>query len=79
MEGILKYDGGPYFDIISFHAYDYYGDTLGLYGNGSWNSISNTTGPVMIAKARYLRSLLATYRYPEKKLVNTESGLLLRV
>lgn len=76
MEGILKYDGGPYFDAISFHAYDFYGNKPGLFGNGAWNSISTTTGPVLITKARYLRSLLATYGHPEKRLINTESGLL---
>jgi Cellulase (glycosyl hydrolase family 5) len=74
-EGILRSGGGDYFDGISFHAYDYYSGSF-TYGNDNWNSSWNINGPVMIAKARYLRSLLASYQRPDKFLINTEAGLI---
>jgi hypothetical protein len=76
IEGILRGGGGAYFDGISFHAYDYY-DGVG-YQNGNWHSAWNTTGPVQIAKAAYLRSLLdsAEFGVKGKYLINTEVALL---
>jgi hypothetical protein len=76
IEGILKNGGGDYFDGISFHAYDYYFSALGKYGNKGWHNAWNTTGPVVSAKANYLRSLLAQYGHPEKYLLNTEVAIL---
>lgn len=76
LEGILKNGGGDYFDVVSFHAYDYYGLSLGLYGNENWHSTSFTTGPSLIAKARYIKQLLATYGVEGKRLINTENALL---
>ncbi len=58
LEGILGAGGGPYFDAVSFHAYDYYGEGLGRYGNLNWKSTWNTTGPVVSAKANFLTDLL---------------------
>jgi len=75
MEGILRSGGGNFFDGISFHAYDYYSGSL-QYGNSNWKSNSISTGPVVSAKARYLRSLLAAYEHPEKFIMNTEAGLI---
>jgi len=74
LEGVLK-GGGESFDGISFHAYDYY---LGYqeYGNPNWNSFWNSTGPVLIAKARFIRSLLAAYQISGKFLINSEAGLI---
>jgi hypothetical protein len=72
MEGVLRNGGGDYFDGVSFHAYDYYFDALGKYGNNNWHSSWKTTGPVLIAKATYLHRLLTGYGYPEKYLMNTE-------
>jgi len=76
IEGILRNGGGDYFDGISFHAYDYYFGGLGKYGNKGWRSAWDTTGPVVSAKANYLRSLLAQYGHPEKYLLNTEVAIL---
>ena len=76
MEGVLRNGGGDYFDGVSFHAYDYYFDVLGKYGNGLWRSSWKTTGPVLIAKAMYLYNLLAKYGYPDKFLMNTEVAAL---
>lgn len=75
-EGILENNGGDYFDGVSFHAYDAYMGKGGVYNNPNWHSSWNTTGPVFINKARYLRSLLAMYGYPRKYLLNTEYAVL---
>jgi hypothetical protein len=74
LNGILASGAGPSFDGVSFHAYDFY-TGKGTYGNGNWNSYSNTTGPVSIAKTRYINSLLASYGYGQKYLMNTETAV----
>jgi hypothetical protein len=75
LEGIMRNGGGDYFDGVSFHAYDYYTGPF-EYRNQNWNSYWDSTGPVIIAKARFVRSVLAAYHHPEKFILNTESGLL---
>lgn len=75
MEGILRSGGGDFFDGVSFHAYDYYTAPF-EYGNQNWNSNWDSSGPVVIAKARFLRSVLAAYHFPEKFILNTEAGIL---
>ncbi len=75
LEGILRNGGGNYFDGISFHAYDY-GNPLGQYSNSKWNSAWNTTGPVSIAKARFIKSVLSELGVSGKFLMNTESAVV---
>jgi len=75
LEGILRSGGGDFFDGVSYHAYDFYAGPF-EYGNQNWNSNWDSSGPVVIAKARFLRSVLAAYHHPEKYLLNTESGIL---
>jgi hypothetical protein len=81
LEGILRNNGAPYFDGISFHAYDYYdyvtySGSLGQYGNGAWQSAWNSTGPVMIAKTEFIQSVLSSYTVSGKFLMNTEAALV---
>lgn len=76
LEGILKNGGGDFFDGISFHAYDYYNGAYPKFGNGAWHSAWDTTGPVALAKFKYLRSLLGIYGYPDKFLMNSETAIL---
>jgi hypothetical protein len=80
LEGILvnggAYDGGDYFDGVSFHAFDHYFNQLGDYRNGYWDAAWNTTGPSVIPKVNYLQDLLEEYGYGDKFLMNTESALL---
>ena len=82
LEGILRHnganDGGNYFDGVSFHAYDYYIGKLGRFGNPNWDSYWNTTGPVSIAKASFIRSLLTNplFGAQNKFLINTEAALV---
>lgn len=75
IEGVLADGGGEFFDGISFHAYDYYTAPYS-YRNDNWQSSSAITGPVLVAKANYLRDLLDTYEISDKFLMNTEFGLL---
>lgn len=75
-EGILRSGAGSAFDGVAFHAYDYYEYALGKYSNSNWHSAWNTTGPVLIAKVRFLKQLLAAYNVTGKYLMNTESALL---
>lgn len=76
LEGILEAGGGAYFDAVSFHAYDYYGEALGRYGNLNWFSVWNTTSPVLQAKVQFLNNLLARYGWGAKPLLNTEVALI---
>ena len=76
LEGILEAGAGDSFDGVSFHAYDYYYGDLGVYGNEGWHSAATTTGPVLIAKSRFLKSLLTQYGFPQKELLNTELAVL---
>ena len=71
-EGILEGGGGPYFDIVSFHAYSYYGGSLGQMGSGKWPG-AVTAVPEKVA---FLRGVLEQYGYGNKALMNTESALL---
>jgi hypothetical protein len=74
LNGILESGAGPYFDGVSFHAYDFY-TGMGTYGNTSWKSSSSTTGPVSIAKSRYLKEVLSSYGFEQKYLVSTETAV----
>lgn len=76
LEGVLINGGGDYFDGVSFHAYDYYYNLLGKYGNGGWYSSWKTTGPVLITKAAYLHNLLSRYGHEDKYLMSTEVAVL---
>ncbi len=76
LEGILVGGGGTYFDVVSYHAYDYYYGGLGSYGNYNWHSSSDTSGPSIIAKTRYIKNLLAQYNITGKTLLCTEIALV---
>ena len=77
LEGILRNNGGAYFDGVSFHTYDYYyPGTLGQYGNPNWQSSWKTTGPVSVVKARFIQGLLSQYSVSGKFLMDTESAIL---
>ncbi len=92
LEGILRNNGGPYFDGVSLHSYDYYYGGLGEYYSPYWLSASSPTlplfpspatpvypanaGPVLVAKAQFIRSLLSQYSVTGKYLMNTESALI---
>lgn len=76
LEGILTNGGGDFFDGVSFHSYDYYQNERGKYANPNWHSSWDTTGPVLIAKTRFIKRLLGEYGYTDKFLANTEVALI---
>jgi hypothetical protein len=74
LEGILRNDGGPCFDIVSFHVYTYFRYDLGrghmtnLHWPGSETAIPE--------KVSFVREVLTAYGYGDKRLMNTEGALL---
>ena len=75
LEGILRGGGGPYFDVVSFHSYAYYGGTPGDMGNPNWTGGVWMQSTVVREKASFLREVLNTYGYENKGLMNTETAL----
>ena len=78
LAGILANGGAPYFDGIAFNSYDYFSNSgvIGAFSNTNWNSASNTNGSAIIAKTRYIASLLSSYSVTGKYIINTEAALL---
>ncbi len=74
-EGILRAGGGAHFDIVSFHGYDFYDWAEGTYSNKNWGGQWNTTGPVLLRKAQFLRDVMKTYSI-NKPLIGTEVALI---
>jgi len=74
LQGILESGAGPSFDGVSFHAYDFNNGTGG-YANVNWQSASDTTGPVLITKADFLKGLLQQYGFSQKYLMSTETAV----
>jgi hypothetical protein len=70
LEGIVRGGGGPYFDIVSYHAYAY-GGTLGVMDNPNWPG-AVTAIP---EKTAFLRKVLRQYGLGDKRLMNTEAAL----
>ena len=71
LEGILRNNGGDYFDFVSFHGYPQYYkgyDTDSLYP--SWDK----RGGVVLGKAHFLREVLAKYGV-NKPLILTEGSM----
>jgi hypothetical protein len=64
LEGIFVAGAGASFDILSFHSYSFYNDTVdGTRGATDW-------------KVGYLRGLMDRYSIPRKPMLNTEAALL---
>ena len=72
LEGILVGGGGAYFDIANFHAYTYYGGSVGMMGNENWSG-AVTAVP---EKAAFVKGVLQKYGYGDKLLSNTEAAML---
>jgi hypothetical protein len=75
LEGVLVGGGGNYFDAVSFHAYDYYNNIPGSFGNFNFGA-SEANHTVLTYKAAFLKSVLNKYGYGNKPLLNTEVALL---
>jgi hypothetical protein len=77
LQGILENGSGGSFDGVGFHSYDFYHNALGRYGNLNWEVGWDNSGPVIIAKSNYLKSLLEDPKYglSAKFLMNLESAI----
>jgi len=77
LDGALSVGAGSSFDGVSFHAYDFYYEEKGIgwYSNLNWASSWDTTGPVSLVKANYIKELLSKYNVTDKYLVATEDAL----
>ena len=74
-EGILKNGGSLYFDGVGFHSFDYaYGGYY--YENPNWHNASDKTGPVLVAKAAYLKNSMEQFGITNKFIIITETALL---
>lgn len=80
LEGILRNGGAAAFDGLAFHAYDFFKNSppveVGLYANRGFQAAYNTTGPVVIPKAQFVKQMLERYGVTGKYLMNTESALI---
>lgn len=77
LEGILVSGAGNSLDGVAFHAYDaYLGSSNVYYGNSGWQTTSDVQGPVLTAKADFLRGVLNSYGFANKYLINTEVALI---
>jgi hypothetical protein len=76
LEGILKQGGGDFFDIVAFHAYDFFLGNLGEYGYFKWDSRWDNNGPLLKAKAGFIRETLNKYQVEGKQLMSTELALI---
>lgn len=74
-EGILLGGGGPYFDLVSFHGYNYFHPTIGPiqreYEQDNWRDM----GGQVEGKLKFLNEVMAQYNIT-KPIVMTEAGLL---
>jgi hypothetical protein len=76
LEGIVRNGGGPYFDGVGYHAYDFFGNATGKYSSPNWESYGDTTGPVLVAKLKFLQSVLNQYNVQGKYFMMTEGSIL---
>lgn len=78
LEGILinngKYDGGNYFDAVSFHGYPFYAGS-GKIGYDEDHPYWAHRGGVVLGKIDFVRSVLAKYNVA-KPILHTEGALL---
>ena len=79
LEGILRRhganDGGNFFDLVNYHAYDYYFNKLGKYGNGGWGS-NLVEGPAFLKKLPFIEDTLENFGFGNKEIILTETALL---
>jgi hypothetical protein len=76
LEGMVKSGVVSQLDYVNFHAYDYQGANLGVFGNTSTWGTSYQNGPTLVAKAAFIRSVLNKYDLGSKPLIDSEVALL---
>jgi hypothetical protein len=76
LEGMIQAGAVSQLDVVNFHAYDYQGIRLGVFGSGvNWGSDYNSD-PVMVPKLAFIHNVLGKYGLDNKPLMNTEVALL---
>jgi hypothetical protein len=75
LEGILQGGGGPYFDVVSFHAYTWYGGAWGRMYNRFWTGGQIIQTTALAERVNFLRGVLQKYGYRDKPLLDTETAL----
>jgi hypothetical protein len=76
LEGMIKSGVVSQLDYLNFHAYDYQGVNLGVFGNTSTWGTSYQDHPALVAKATFIRDVLNKYSLGGKPLVNSEVAVL---
>lgn len=79
LRGMRDSYGGFFFDGVGFNAYDYYDDVNEpnpMYWNRDWSTYGPTTGTVAVAKAQFLKTVMAQYGVTGKRIYNMESALV---
>jgi hypothetical protein len=76
LEGMAKSGGVSQLDYVNFHAYDYQGGNLGVFGNTATWGTSYQDSPTLVAKATFIRSVLNKYGLGSKPLIDSEVALL---
>ncbi len=72
-----------YFDVMNFHAYDtFWGHTgpatEGQYETSVWGSYWDTSGPLVVTKTEWIKSVFTTYAVSGKQLWASEAALNFR-
>jgi hypothetical protein len=75
LEGVLRNGGGPYFDFLNLHAYNYYSASQSVIMMERLNPNWSASGGAVEGKLAYIRGLLSTYGV-SKPIMFTETGLL---
>jgi hypothetical protein len=76
LEGMAKAGAVAPLDYVNYHAYDYQGVRLGVFGNAASWGTNYTSDPVLVPKTAFVRNVLNKYNLGNKPLMNSEVALL---
>jgi hypothetical protein len=76
LEGMVKSGVVSQLDYVNFHAYDYQGANLGVFGNVSNWGTSYQNDPTLVAKVAFIRNVLNKYGLGGMNLIDTETAVL---
>jgi hypothetical protein len=76
LEGMAKSGVVNQLDYVNFHAYDYQGANLGVFGNiAAWGT-SYQNDPSLVAKVTFIRNVLSKYGLSGVPLIDSETAVL---
>jgi hypothetical protein len=76
LEGMARSGVISQLDYVNFHAYDYMGVNLGVFGNATSWGTTYQNDVLMVPKLAFIHSVLGKYGVDNKPLMNTEVALL---